>query len=77
MIIHELPAIDAAIDEESWEWLQDALPALAMALATEVRRGVGAEEIRRHVMQRTQRPALAMRCSQAAQHLASNGNQGE
>ena len=75
MIIHELPAIDAAIDEESWDWLQDVLPSMAMAVATEVRRGVGADEIHRHVMQRTQRPALAMRCSQAAQHLATNGSE--
>ena len=75
MIIHELPAIDAAIDEESWDWLQDNLPMMASAVQIEVRKNVSAEEIRRHIMRKTFRPALAMRCSQAAQHLATNGSE--
>lgn len=69
MIIRDLPAIDAAINEESWLWLQGCLPSLAAALATKVMRGAGADKFRRHVIYRTQREALAIRCSQAATHL--------
>lgn len=74
MIIQELPAIDAAINEESWEWLQDNLPMMASAVRIEVRRNVSAKDIRRHVFQKTMRPALAMRCGQAAKYLSGNGN---
>ena len=69
MIIKDLPALDAAINEESWLWLQDCLPSLADALAKEVIRGAGADDIRRHVLRKTHRHALSMRCSQAAAHL--------
>jgi hypothetical protein len=72
MIIKELPTIDSAINEESWHWLQDCLPALAAAVASEVARGASADEIRRHVFRRTHRHALAMRCSQAVEYLIRN-----
>ena len=71
MIIKDLPRIDEAIDEESWEWLQDNVPTLATAVRKEVAGGANPDEIQRHIMRRTQRAALALRCQQAARHLAA------
>lgn len=70
MITRDLPRIDTAINEESWEWLQDNVPTLATAVQKEVTAGASPSEIQRHVMRRTQRAALALRCQQAAAHLA-------
>lgn len=70
MITKDLPRIDEAIDEESWEWLQDNVPTLATAVRKEVASGASPDEIQRHIMRRTQRAALALRCQQAARHLA-------
>lgn len=72
MITRDFLEIDAAINEESWDWLQDCLPAMASAISKEVKLGADADEIRRHIFRRTLRPALAMRCSQAAGYLISN-----
>ena len=71
MILRDMPAIDAAINEESWTWLQDYVPIMAQAVADEVKRNATPEQIRRHVMTQTQgqRPALAARCGQAAAYL--------
>jgi hypothetical protein len=69
MIIKDMPAIDAAINGESWEWLRENLPVLAGAVSLEIKNGATADDVRLYVMRRTQRPALAMRCSQAAAHL--------
>ena len=76
MILRDMPAIDAAINEESWGWLQDYVPIMAQAVAEEVERNASPEQIRRHVMKQTQgqRPALAARCGQAAAHLASEAH---
>ena len=71
MILTKMPEIDAAIAEESWEWLQENVPGMAVGVAAEVKRGSKPEEIRRHVMIETQRAALALRCKQAAEYLAS------
>ena len=76
MILLDMPAIDAAINEESWSWLQDFVPIMAQAVAEEVKRNASPEQIRRHVMKQTQgqRPALAARCGQAAAYLASEAH---
>ena len=76
MILREMPAIDAAINEESWGWLQDYVPVMAQAVAEEVKRNASPDDIRRHVMKQTQgqRPALAARCGQAAAYLAREAN---
>lgn len=72
MIIKEMPAIDAAIQAESWEWLSDNLPLLADAVQKEVARGASPDQVRQYVLRRVGlgREALALRCSQAAAHLA-------
>jgi hypothetical protein len=41
------------------------------AIETEVARGAAPSDIRRYVVQRTQRIELALRCEQAASHLVS------
>lgn len=43
----DYPDLDAAIDAESWQWLQDAAPAYADAVAAEVKRGHEPGDIRR------------------------------
>lgn len=55
----DYPDLDAAIDAESWQWLQDAAPGYADAIAAEVRRGHAPGDIRQRFMRLTQRPALA------------------
>ena len=76
MIQRDMPTIDAAINEESFDWLHDNAPILANAVAEEVKRGASATDVRRHVMVKTYRPALALRCEQAAAYLGSvNGDQ--
>lgn len=68
-ILRELEHLQAAINEESWQWLQDNAPLLADALRREVDGGATAEEIRQAAMRMTQRPALALRLRQAAAYL--------
>lgn len=70
-IVRTMPALQAAIDEESFEFVMDLYPALGEAVAAEVARGVQPEEIGRYVARLTQRPALALRLEQAARHVAS------
>ncbi len=74
MIVREMPHLAAAINEESWQWLQDNVPLLADALGREVEAGATAEDIRQAAMRMTQRPALVMRLRQAAVHLMAVRN---
>ena len=62
--------LDAAIDAESWQWLQDNAPLYADALLAEVRAGATPEQIRVYAQRRTQRDMLSRRLQQAAAHLA-------
>ena len=74
-ILRDMQALDKAINEESWDWLSDNWPLMAGAVSEEVDRGAKAKDIGRHVLVRTQRPAVAMRCKQAAEYLLSqNGH---
>jgi len=66
----DLTAIAEALNQMSWQWINDNCPALAEALAVAVGCGATAEEIRRFVMHRTERRELALRCEQAARWLA-------
>jgi len=66
----DLAVIGAALNQMSWQWLNDNCPNLAEALAVAVERGATAVEIRRFVMHRTERRELALRCEQAARWLA-------
>ena len=63
------PDLDAAIDAEAWQWLQETAPVYADAITAEVKRGHTAADIRQRFMRLTQRPALALRLEQAARHL--------
>lgn len=76
-LYRELNAIGAALNYESWLWLQDANIVLARALQSEVTRGATSDDIRRFVMRHTGRPALAARCEQAAAYLHSQWAEGE
>ena len=67
----DLPALGAAINRESYEWLTDNLPWLADALRSEVSSGATPAQVRQFVMRQTQRPALALRLEQAAAYLAA------
>lgn len=73
MIDKDMPDLEKAVNEESWEWLQDNLPGMAQAVQKEVGRGHTPQAIRRHLMQRTGRQALAMRVEQAAAWLKEAG----
>lgn len=68
-----LQAIGDALDEISWEWLSDNYPRLAEAIKTEAERGATPDQVRRYVMQQTQRLELALRCEQAARWLMATG----
>jgi hypothetical protein len=59
------------LDHESYEWLLAHHPAIAVALEDEIKAGATADEVRKFVIQQTQRPELAYRCEQAARWLAS------
>lgn len=74
MIVRELPHLEAAINEESWQWLMDNAPMLADALQREIEAGATAEEVRQAAMRMTQRPALVLRLRQAARYLMAVRN---
>jgi hypothetical protein len=65
----DFPDLDAAIDAEAWQWLQETAPVYADAITAEVKRGHEPGDIRQRFMRLTQRPALALRLEQAARHL--------
>ena len=73
----DFPDLDAAIDAEAWQWLQDAAPVYADAVALEVKRGHTPSDIRQRFMRLTQRPALALRLEQAARHLRRQKEAGQ
>ncbi len=70
-LLQEFNYLESALNAESWEWLQDANPALARALYAEINRGATADDVRRFVTRYTGRVALAARMEQAAAWLAS------
>lgn len=68
----DMPDVQAAIDQESAEWMATNLPMLYDALAEEVLRGRSPEQIYRYVLRATNgrnAGALADRCRQTARHL--------
>lgn len=65
----KLNVLTDALDMESWEWLQDNLPAIAGAVSAEVENGATAEDVKRTVNTHTTRYALSLRCEQAARYL--------
>ena len=73
----DCPDLDAAIDAEAWQWLQEAAPVYADAVALEVKRGHAPGDIRQRFMRLTQRHALALRLEQAARHLRRQREAGQ
>lgn len=71
MIMQQFNDLAAALNAESWAWLQETNYVLAKALEAEVRRGASGDDIRRFVLRHTGRLALAARMEQAAAHLAA------
>lgn len=65
--------LGAALDRESYEWLQDANPALAEALQAEVADGAEPEAIERFFLNTygLDRDKLGRRLKSAARHLKS------
>ena len=69
MKTHMFTELEKAVNAESYEWLQDNYPDLARALESEVNRGATPKEIRRYIMEKTERAGIARRLEQAAAHL--------
>lgn len=65
--------LSTALDETSWDWLNENLPSIANAVQTAVARKATPTDVRRFVVSRTGRSELAARCEQAARHLVSRG----
>lgn len=65
------PHLTAALDEDSWQWLQDNASGIAQAVEKEIAGGAKPSDIKRLVNQQTGRYALALRCEQAARYLAT------
>lgn len=65
--------IDRAINSESWEWLDLNFPELATAVKRQALDGRTPDEISHYVMKQTQRPAIALRCKQAAAYWVEAG----
>lgn len=69
----KLNKLGAALDKQSWQWLQEADADIAAAVAAEVEAGVSPDAIRRFVLAHAgpAREGLASRCMSAARYLAS------
>ena len=65
-----------ALDQISYEWLAEAHPDLAEAIESEVSQGATPERIKHFVLRHTQRLELALRCEQAARHMARLNDSG-
>lgn len=63
--------LDRALDEESWDWLNDNCPPLAISVQKAVQSGISAVDIKRRVIDRlgAHRLPLAQRCEAGARHL--------
>ncbi len=63
--------LDRVLDEESWNYLNDNYPDLAITVQRSVGKGLTPEEISRRVVQRVgaHRLPLAQRTESAARHL--------
>ena len=63
--------LDAVLDGESWDYLVENYPLLALSVQKAVDKGVKPEEIKRRVVERigAHRLPLAQRCESAARWL--------
>lgn len=69
-----MPALERALDAESYEWLATNQPDILTAIEIEIANGHTPEQIKWRVLRRTNRFEIAMRCEQAARHVASVTN---
>lgn len=63
--------LDRALDSESWDWLNENCPPLAISVQKAVEKGVSAVDIKRRVVDRlgAHRLPLAQRCEAGARFL--------
>lgn len=63
--------LDMTLDAESWDFLNDNYPALALSVQKSIHEGATPEQIKRRVVERVgaHRLALAQRCEAAARYL--------
>lgn len=66
-----MPALQKALDRESYEWLAANVPDVLTALETEMKNGRTPRETRLFVLREYGREELAARIEQAARHIAS------
>jgi len=71
-MVQKFAALDRALEAESWNWLEANQPELAEALQAEVGHGAQPAQVKRHVIGRTGRWELAIRCELAAAFLTAN-----
>lgn len=71
--IAKMPALQAALDRESYEWLAMNAPAILDALETEIAQGRSPEQVYLWVLGEYGRDELAQRLRQAARNMQSNG----
>ena len=72
---HPTDLLDAAIDAESYQWLEVSAPGLATAVSVAIEQGMTPREIRFYVGRKVgpDRQSLALRCEQAARHMERMG----
>jgi hypothetical protein len=66
-----MPALERALDAESYEWLATNQPDILTAIEVEIGNGHTPEHIKWRVLRRTNRFEIAIRCEQAARHIES------
>ncbi len=69
----KFPTLQAALDQESYEWLAENAPPILEALEVEVARGHTPEQVHLFVLGEYARPELAQRLRQAARHVVNVG----
>ncbi len=65
----KMPALQAALDKQSFEWLASNAPEILEALEIEVSHGVKPDDVHLYVRGEYERPELAQRLRQAARHM--------
>ncbi len=65
----KMPALQSALDRESYEWLAENMLPILEALEVEVARGITPEQVSLFVIGEYGREELAQRLRQAARHV--------
>lgn len=67
----KMPALQQALDRESYEWLAENMPPILEALEAEIQNGRTPEQVHLFVLGEYSRPELAQRLRQAARHVVN------